>query len=116
MRMPIPLFISLGMLITMTFLSLGLWVAIPADTMLPIHFDFSGNPDNFARPAIALFLLPGAMLFATCVFAVSPYINPKALDRQGFYTAVWLFVILALAVGHGFIIRGALFALQALQS
>lgn len=115
MRMPIPLFISVGMLLTMTFLSLGLWTALPTETMLPIHFNLSGNPDNFARPVIALFLLPGAMLFATCVFAVSPYINPKALDRPGLYTAVWLIVILALAVGHGFIIRGALFALQALQ-
>ncbi|GGF88604.1 MULTISPECIES: DUF1648 domain-containing protein [Rhizobiaceae] len=115
MRMPIPLFISLGMLITMTFLSLGLWAALPAETMLPIHFDFSGNPDNFARPTIALFLLPGAMLFAVAVFVVSPSINPKALDRPGLYTAIWLFVILALAVAHGFIIRGALFALQALQ-
>ncbi|MGA1833411.1 DUF1648 domain-containing protein [Rhizobium wenxiniae] len=115
MRTPIPLFISLGMLITMTFLSLGLWAALPAETMLPIHFDFSGNPDNFARPTIALFLLPGAMLFAVAVFVVSPSINPKALDRPGLYTAIWLFVILALAVAHGFIIRGALFALQALQ-
>ena len=115
MRMPIPLFISLGMLITMTFLSLGLWAALPAESMLPLHFDFSGHPDNFARPTIALFLLPGAMLFAVAVFVVSPSINPKALDRPGLYTAIWLFVILALAVAHGFIIRGALFALQALQ-
>lgn len=116
MRMPIPLFISLGMLITMTFLSVGLWTAIPAGTMLPIHFDLTGTPDNYARPAIALFFLPGAMLFAIAVFIVSPTINPKALDRPGLYTAIWLLVILTLAVAHGFIIRGALFALQALQN
>lgn len=116
MRMPIPLFISVGMLITMTFLSLGLWTALPAETLLPIHFDIFGTPDNYARPAIALFLLPAAMLFAICVFYVSPAISPKALNRPGLYTAAWLFVVLALAVGHGLVIRSALFALKALQS
>lgn len=116
MRMPVPFFISLGMLITMTFLSLGLWSAMPPEAMLPIHFDLSGNPNNFARPGIALFLLPGAMLFATAVFVVSPTISPKALERPGLYTAIWLSVILVLAVGHGLIIRHALFALQALQN
>jgi uncharacterized membrane protein len=111
LRMPIPFFISLGMLITMTFLSTGLWAALPPETMLPIHFDWQGNPNSFARPAIALFLLPAAMLFAICVFVISPMIKPKTLDRPGLYAAIWLFVILTLALGHGLVIRQAMFAL-----
>lgn len=112
LRMPVPLFVSLGMLITMTFLSVGLWAALPPETMLPTHFDLSGNADSFAHPAVALFLLPAAMLFVICVFVISPMIKPSALNRPGLYAAIWLFIVLTLALGHGLVIRQALFALK----
>jgi uncharacterized membrane protein len=111
MRMPIPFFISLGMLVIMTFLSLGLWSAIPAGTMLPVYFDLQGNANSFATPAVALFILPAAMLFAIGVFVMSPMINPRAMNRPALYAVIWVLVVFALVIGHGMIIRQALFAL-----
>ncbi|AYD02120.1 hypothetical protein [Neorhizobium sp. NCHU2750] len=94
MRMPIPFFISLGMFVIMTFLSLGLWSALPA-------------------ASASLFALPAAMLLATAIFFIVPMINPNALNHQGRYALIWLAVIFALTIGHGLIIRQALFALAA---
>lgn len=113
MPIAVPLFVSLGLLLTMTSLSVGLGVALPPDTLLPIHFNFVGAPDNFASKTLALSLLPIAIAVATIIFALGPRINRRINAIPGTYTLIWLFVVLALAVGHGFIIRGALFALQA---
>jgi len=112
MRMPIPFLISLGMLLTMTFLSVGLWSALPADVMLPIRFDSLGAPAGFAHPAIALFLLPAIMLTVILIFTIVPIIKPQSLDRPTLYACIWLVVILALSASHGLVIRQALFALK----
>jgi hypothetical protein len=112
MRMPIPFLISLGMLITMTFLSVGLWSALPADMMLPIHFDWLGSPNRFAHPAFALFLLPGIMFAVIAVFTIVPIIRPQALNSPVLYACIWLVAVLILSAAHGLIIRQALFALK----
>jgi hypothetical protein len=112
MRMPIPFLISLGMLITMTFLSVGLWSALPADILLPIHFDWLGSPNRFAHPAFALFLLPGLMLAVTVIFMVIPIIKPQSMNSPVLYAWTWLVTILILSAAHGLIIRQALFALK----
>lgn len=112
MRMPVPFLISIGMLLTMTFLSVGLWSALPADIMLPIHFDWLGTPDGFARPAVALFLLPAIMLTVILVFTIAPIIRPQALNSPVLYACIWLVAILIMSVAHGVVIRHALFALK----
>ncbi len=113
MPIALPLFVSLGLLITMTSLSIGLGVALPAGTQLPIHFTLWGEPNTFASAAVALSVLPGAGALATLLFALGPKINRNIAAIQGRYLAVWLFTVFILAVAHGFIIRGALFALKA---
>ncbi|SFB64248.1 Protein of unknown function [Rhizobium sp. NFR07] len=112
MRMPIPFLISLGMLLTMTFLSVGLWSALPADMMLPIHFDWLGTPDGFARPAVALFLLPAVMLGVIAVFTIAPMVRPQAINSPALYVCIWLVAILIISAAHGLVIRQALFALK----
>lgn len=113
MPIALPLFVSLGLLITMTSLSIGLAVALPPETLLPIHFTFWGEPDTYASAAMALSLLPAAAAFATLVFALGPKIDKRIVAMQGRYLALWLFTVFVLAIAHGFIIRGALYALKA---
>jgi hypothetical protein len=112
MRMPIPFLISLGMFLTMTFLSVGLWSALPAETMLPIRFNWLGTPEGFANAATALFLLPAVMLTIILVFTITPIIKPQSLKSPVLYTWIWLLLILVLSASHGLIIRQALFALK----
>jgi uncharacterized membrane protein len=109
----LPFFVSLGLLITMTCLSLGLGFALPPGAQLPIHFDFTGAPDGYASAWLALSMLPAATALTTLLFALGPLADKRIHSRPGRYVALWLFVTLAMAIGHGFIIRGALFALKA---
>ena len=111
MRLTVPLFISIGMLLTMTFLSIGLLTAIPEGTQLPIHFDLSGNPNRYAAPAVALFLVPGAMLIGTLTFMLAPVVKPNTMNRPVLYAGIWLLFVLIMALGHGLILRHALMVL-----
>lgn len=113
MPIALPLFVSLGLLITMTSLSVGLIVALPPETLLPIHFTLWSEPTTFASAAVALSLLPGAAALSTLIFALGPKIDKRIAGMQGRYLALWLFTVFVLALAHGFIIRGALFALKA---
>jgi len=109
----LPLFVSLGLLITMTSLSIGLGVALPAGTELPIHFSLWGEPTSYASAGVALSLLPAAGALATLVFALGPKIDKRIATKQGRYLILWLATVFVIAIAHGFIIRGALFALKA---
>ncbi len=113
MPIALPLFVSLGLLITMSSLSIGLGVALPPGTELPIHFTLWGEPTTFASAGVALSLLPGAAALATLIFALGPKLDRRVATRQGLYLVLWLATVFILAIGHGFIIRGALFALKA---
>lgn len=113
MPIALPLFVSLGLLITMSSLSIGLGVALPAETQLPIHFTFWGEPNTFASAAVALSILPAAAALATLLFALGPKINKGIAAIQGRYLVIWLATVFILALAHGFIIRGALYALKA---
>ncbi|MGE7367697.1 hypothetical protein ACQKKX_01330 [Neorhizobium sp. NPDC001467] len=113
MPIALPLFVSLGLLITMSSLSIGLVVALPPGTQLPIHFTLSGEPTSFASAGIALSLLPAAAALATLLFAIGPKIDGRIAAIQGRYLAIWLGTVFVLALAHGVIIRGALFALKA---
>lgn len=113
MPIALPLFVSLGLLITMSSLSIGLGVALPAGTQLPIHFTLWGEPTTFASAGVALSILPAASAFATLVFALAPKIDKRVAAVQGRYLILWLATVFILAIAHGFIIRGALFALKA---
>ena len=111
MRLVVPLFVSIGLLLTMIFLSIGLVTAIPEGTLLPIHFDWRGNPTGFATPTVALFLLPGTMLAGVLVLVLAPTVKPSLMNRPVLYAAVWLLFSLIMALGHGLILRHALIAL-----
>lgn len=113
MPIALPLFVSLGLLITMSSLSIGLGVALPAGTQLPIHFTLWNEPTTFASAGVTLSLLPGAAALATLLFALGPRVSKGIAAVQGRYLVLWLATVFILAIAHGFIIRGALFALKA---
>jgi hypothetical protein len=92
MRIALPLIVSLGMLVTMISLSLGLGSMLPAQ-------------------AFALSVMPLAALLATAIFAAGPRVVQRINAFPERYVLVWLAVIMLLAVGHGLIIRNALMAL-----
>ena len=112
MRMPIPFLISVGMLLTMAFLSIGLWSALPEGTQLPIRFNLGGNPVSLASAGLALSILPATMLFITIVLTVAPMLKQSPLKSPVLYACIWLSAILIMSAGHGLIIRHALFAMR----
>ena len=113
MPIALPLFVSLGLLITMSSLSIGLAVALPAETLLPINFTLWGEPNTFAPAALALSVLPAIGALVTLLFALVAQFNRNIAAIQGRYLGLWLATVFILALAHGVIIRGALFALKA---
>lgn len=113
MPIALPLFVSLGLLTTMSCLSIGLAVALPPGTQLPIHFDFSATPSAYASAVYALSALPVAGIVALVVFSIGPRVDKRIERSPALYLAIWLGTMLVLALAHGMIIRGALFALKA---
>jgi uncharacterized membrane protein len=111
MRLTVPLFVSIGLLLTMAFISIGLSTAIPEGTQLPIHFDWQGNPDGFATPLVALSIIPAAMLVGILAFVVAPLIKPNVMVRPVLYAGLWLLFVLIMALGQGLILRHALMVL-----
>ncbi len=110
--MHIPVLVSIGMLGTMTFLSVGLWSALPEGTQLPVWFGLNGTPVHLVGAAAALFLLPAVMLLAIAAFMLAPKLVPQVSNSPVLYVVTWLVVILGLSIGHGLVIRQALFALS----
>jgi hypothetical protein len=92
MRIALPLVVSLGMLVTMISLSLGLGSMMPAK-------------------AFALSIMPLVTIVATAVFALGPRLATRINAYAERYVMLWLAVILVLALGHGLIIRNALMSL-----
>lgn len=51
-----------------------MWDRVPAE--LPVHWNFSGQPDRWGGRAEALLLLPGVVTVALAAFSVLPRIDP----------------------------------------
>lgn len=96
---------SLGLLTLMTAASLWVWGDVPAGTPVPVHFNALGQPDGFAAPGVALFLMPGAAAFAIAVFVWARKWAGDGSARA--YAVVWLAVVAMLALGHAIILTGA---------
>lgn len=55
-------------------------VSIPADAMLPVHFDIQGQPDRFAGRDDALILMPAFGVLSLALFwAIGRFANPERL-------------------------------------
>lgn len=100
---PLILF-SIAILLLMFGASVAAGLTLPADTMLPVHWDITGTPDRFAAKWSALLSVPGITLFVAALFAALPAIEPmqEGLRRSaGLYTLIWAATLAAMAVTHG---------------
>jgi hypothetical protein len=109
--MPVPFLISVGMLLTVTFLSVGLWSALPPETALALPFGLSDS--TAANAPLALFLIPAIMFVVTVTMTATALIKRDALKNPFLFTVIWLVLVLGLSASHGLVIRQALFALKA---
>ncbi len=51
------------------------WDKFPSQ--VPIHFNFDGEPDNYASKIIGLLLLPGINIFTYILLLITPKIDPR---------------------------------------
>jgi uncharacterized membrane protein len=73
------------------------WLNTPHNTLIPIHFDGRGQANGWARPGRAFALACIAPLMAWGVFAVLPYIDPRAQNlarSERAYGIAWIAVTL----------------------
>lgn len=109
-----PLIASLTLVVAMAAVSLLAWPLLPAHG-IAVHFNIAGRPDGFASRWFALGILPLMALSVTIAFQLAPKLGGRAGNRllpqsQG-WIAVWLGVVLVLAVTHVLIVlyaRGVL--------
>lgn len=102
-----PLGFSLALSVGMAVFAFVTAARLPADAVLPTHWDASGTPDDYS-PALWALLMPAAMAAVTSlVFAVIPRIEPLQEKLEGsapLLRACWigimlLFVIIQLTIG-----------------
>lgn len=58
------------------------WDKFPAE--VPIHFNFDGEPDNYASKIVGLMLLPGINIFTYILFLITPKIDPRKSNYELF--------------------------------
>ncbi|MGK6311966.1 DUF1648 domain-containing protein [Neorhizobium sp. DT-125] len=108
MKVTLPLIFSIALTATMAAASLAAWSSVPSGAELPVHFGFDGTPNRYAPASFALSVVPMATLAATLIFALAPRLDRKVDAFPVRYTALWLVVIAALAIGHFQIVGYAL--------
>lgn len=70
---------------------------------MPIHWDVSGQPDNFAGKTYALSIIPCIALLETGLFALISRIEPRKRNLRlstKAYTAIWMGTLLILFVAQ----------------
>ncbi|MFN3945206.1 MAG: SdpI family protein [Allosphingosinicella sp.] len=97
--------IALSAAVLAAMLASALWVAsrLPADALLPIHWDAYGRADGFAGKWTALLMMPAITAFSVLLFWAIPKLEPKreGLERsQGLYLWGWAAVLLTLGTVH----------------
>ena len=102
-----PLATSLAVALAMVVFAFVTAARLPADAVLPTHWDASGTPDAFS-PALMALLLPALLSAGTSLlFAIIPRIEPLQDKLKGsapLLRACWvgivlLFVIVELTIG-----------------
>ncbi len=87
------------------------WTHVPAGHRIPLQWGVDGQPDRYSGRFEGLLLTP-LIAVATAIFlAVMPLFEPRRLNLERSwkaYSAVWLAVMLLLAVVHAALVLGAL--------
>lgn len=94
----------------MTAASLWALDVVPADTRVAVHFGIDGEPDRFAGPVFAFWVLPVTAAVALVLFALVPRLSAATQIPEASRPAYSVFAIaitLVLAAAHGLIIAKA---------
>ncbi len=91
--------------LVLTMLAIALWTGLrlPADALLPVHWNITGTADRFAGKWEALLMLPGIAAGVSLLFYFLPVLEPKrrGLERsQGLYLASWLGTLFVLCLSY----------------
>jgi len=106
-----PLISSSILIAAMAGLSLWAGDRIPADGLIPIHWDIDGKPDGFAPRTFALLFGPATAAALTALLALIPWIEPRRRNLAAsakFYGAAWVGALLVLSIAHVVVVFAAL--------
>ncbi len=95
------LMVSLAVLLAMACLACLAWSRLPADAMLPVHWNGAGQIDRVAPAARALAMPVLVAAGVTLLFAVIPLIEPlqQRMDRSmALYRVGWLGILAVMAL------------------
>lgn len=104
------LIVSLVFLAAMAAFSAYGFLAIPADALLPSHWNIRGEVDAYQPRNVMLLAVPAMALGLSAVFAVVPLIDPRKDNVRksgGLYLAGWIGALALVALLHGAIVVSA---------
>jgi uncharacterized membrane protein len=102
---------SVGLTALMLALGVAAFVQVPAGRDVAIHFDGDGVANGWARPAVALFLVPVLAAFNVVMQFALPRIDPRGQNLRRSaqaYGTIWLAVMVVLALAQAIIVATAL--------
>ena len=72
-----------GIIIALMFaVSLWAWGQVPAGAQVPIHWNASGQPDDYGSKFMGIFLLPLVSIGIVALFSLIRYIDPKRANIE----------------------------------
>ncbi len=89
--------ISAALVVAMALVALVAGMNLPADLRLPIHWDLTGAPDDWADKWTALFMPAGITGLLSLLFWFLPMLEPRARNfsrSQGLYLWGWAALLL----------------------
>ncbi len=101
---------SVGIILLMMGVSFYGLRHIPADAMLPSHWNIKGEVDDYAPRNVMLALFPALGLIVSVLFAAIPCIDPRRENvwrSAGLYYASWFGVLGLMAALHFVIVSAA---------
>lgn len=111
MNLRLPLMLSFFLLAFMAALSAWAWQILPANAVLPTHWDMSGHVNGTMTKTWGLSILPVTGLAITLLLAAVPRIEPRhdnmVASRKPFL-AFWLMGLVVIAAAHAMIVGVAL--------
>jgi len=90
---------------------LAAWLLLPADAIVPVHWNIEGEVDRTASKTEALFLIPGLILILSPLIKFLPVLEPRRKNLEEspkFLGTVWNGMLAVLTVVQFAIIKTAL--------
>lgn len=93
--------LSLVILLAMAGFAWAVWLRLPPDAMLPVHWNGAGQVDRMASAKVALAMPVIVSAAVTLIFAVIPLIEPlqQKMDKSmPVYRVAWIGVLAVMAL------------------